>query len=1253
MKSIPAVCAAALSMASFFTASADNSTVVVSFDANGGDLEDDIRIVRSGGTYGGNVNLYPSDSPDNFSSFASDKISLADNLFTYSTSGRWCNYWTKPIEHILADRPYTYVIDVLTYSNTSSTGPWFNVGYTNGDQPAQLTGTYRQISGTGRISFDLKGREESGITVLGRDFVDFNHSDDGVCSMTFRVQLYAGRKALPAADVYVVPGETAVMALPVPTRQGFNFAGWKDASGNTVTAETEVPAEGGATRTLVAAWTRAEGTVMPVKVTFDPDGGRATEKFRIVNTEQPFGRTVNLFPSDSVDNFHGLTPSLANNVFTVDAAKDAWVNIFSKNIKAVEIGESYMYVLEVLSVEEGDLGYLAIGRTGGYWAGGQQIQLASTGVQVGSSTGVYAVPVLGADYEEGFTSFNYLGRDYFHPPSDVKATFRISLFAGRGVNASNYSYAAPGEGMPLALPVATKQGFVFDGWVDAEGNRVTDATIVEADGDIVLKAVWKPWSLAVANAERPQVGKALTLSTNYGDGTREDEDGAVTFKWFRGDFTGTYEATPVSDGASYTLVEGDLEHFLKGVCYIDGTATMETAVWFSKLPVVYIDTVDGSDIAFKADEKSANVRVQGNAEFKQQYNGAAKVKGRGNSTWGLPKKPYKVKLDKKTDMFGFGKNKHWVLLANFIDVSSMRNKMAYDMSGEFGLTYQASTWVEVVFNGRFDGTYQFGEHVRIDSTRVDIFDWEGESEDRGYTEEDMSWVDDDESIDVTGGYLWELSNEYDEVSKFKIDVEGNGESNGDIPVMFKYPEFAATSDRMMDWSSNFWSDVYTSWTSLRNTTADGSKSWKDLCDIDSMVSYWLINEIFGNHDAWYKSRYCYKDFDGKLTFGPVWDFDWGLGSVAVGMGDAAKWILARDRDNGWAVSFYKEWLDDPWFCLRAWEKYQEMRPKFAALFEGEDCEYDDYVAYLREAGLVEDARWGAERTAHYHENARTVATDAAMFKAWMTTRLAWLDTIFETPETLMSNIPNHQSAQQYFPYTEDRGWWQEHTGSYRPDDIGAAVSGQALAKNDLGLEASAKDETVAVDVIVNGRFISQVARADFGSVEIAKADWYERGHKTLVELIGYDSEGKMTARSHLIVDPVGVGCWEDVTSETAADEIVPAAQAAQLEALGVAALKVAGWAIAQKVAFDPEQAINLEAFALNCAPTSAGIAEEKAAFKLTITIDADGTPRVSLPEGKVYNVEPVIEGRETLEAGTWHAPYDAADRFFRGVIDLP
>ena len=104
----------------------------------------------------------------------------------------------------------------------------------------------------------------------------------------------------------------------------------------------------------------------------------------------------------------------------------------------------------------------------------------------------------------------------------------------------------------------------------------------------------------------------------------------------------------------------------------------------------------------------------------------------------------------------------------------------------------------------------------------------------------------------------------------------------------------------------------------------------------------------------------------------------------------------------------------------------------------------------------------------------------------------------------------------------------------------------------------------------------------------------------------------------------------------------------------ILAVVIADDLLADDVAFDPEQTINIEAFALDCAPTASGIASEKSAFVLAISIDADGTPRVSLPEGKAYNVEPVIEGRRSLTDGDgWHAPWILGeDRFFRGVINL-
>jgi len=120
--------------------------------------------------------------------------------------------------------------------------------------------------------------------------------------------------------------------------------------------------------------------------------------------------------------------------------------------------------------------------------------------------------------------------------------------------------------------------------------------------------------------------------------------------------------------------------------------------------------------------------LTGNAEYAKQYDGAVSIKVRGNSTAGQDKKPYKLKLGKKTDLFGLGggvKNKHWVLLANAFDESLMRNKVAYDLSARFGLVSMKSEWVDVVMNGQYVGNYLLCQHIRVAEERVNVYDWSG------------------------------------------------------------------------------------------------------------------------------------------------------------------------------------------------------------------------------------------------------------------------------------------------------------------------------------------------------------------------------------------------------------------------------------------------------------------------------------------------------------------------------------------------
>lgn len=159
----------------------------------------------------------------------------------------------------------------------------------------------------------------------------------------------------------------------------------------------------------------------------------------------------------------------------------------------------------------------------------------------------------------------------------------------------------------------------------------------------------------------------------------------------------------------------------------------------SGLPVVFIDTEESGAIITSKAYSAVNMRLEnaapaesgevGGYPEEQLYNGTAYLKVRGNSTAGLSKKPYKVKLESKTDIFGMGSSKHWVLLANAIDLTGVRNRLLQELAMNLGLEGMKSQPVSLVLNGTYMGVYDLCEQVRLGKSRVDIFDWSELAED--------------------------------------------------------------------------------------------------------------------------------------------------------------------------------------------------------------------------------------------------------------------------------------------------------------------------------------------------------------------------------------------------------------------------------------------------------------------------------------------------------------------------------------------
>lgn len=465
------------------------------------------------------------------------------------------------------------------------------------------------------------------------------------------------------------------------------------------------------------------------------------------------------------------------------------------------------------------------------------------------------------------------------------------------------------------------------------------------------------------------------------------------------------------DKNTYTPAESDLEKFIKVEVYNGDTLAFEDERFCSKLPVVYINTEGGQGITSKEDYIDAKVKITGTtADAKAEYDGKCETKGHGNSTWTrFPKKSYKLKLDKKTDLFGMGKNKHWLLIANYIDESVMRNMSSTELARIFGADSNSAVWVDVVLNGKCIGNYTLFEHTKIGSTRVNIFDWEDaageiagavakkeeltdEDEDamKDMLEKNLAWMTsgkftykDKEYIiaeyytelpeSINGGCLMELDNNFDEISKFY--------TNHDQPIMFKNPEYLNTNDEAFNTIKAYIQDFEDALYSGKKYIAkDGKKvSYTDLCDIETFVTYFLASETLISEYG-YRSTYFNKDIDGVIKFGPIWDFDFSSDSVNpfgnyYGQLDADYWSR-NDNGNWFGIA-----MKDPYFAILAQELFNEKLDELKDMVK-DGGTVDKWYDYVKESALNNNELW---------PYARGFEKDFKVFKSWLTDRISWME----------------------------------------------------------------------------------------------------------------------------------------------------------------------------------------------------------------------------------------------------------------------
>ena len=452
------------------------------------------------------------------------------------------------------------------------------------------------------------------------------------------------------------------------------------------------------------------------------------------------------------------------------------------------------------------------------------------------------------------------------------------------------------------------------------------------------------------------------------------------------------------------------------------------------LSVVLIDTADGDYVTTRIDYKEATMRVvlsEKDAAYQNAYTsfsgGGIRIKGRGNSTWnkGYPdgntgtsagayqtrKVPYTVRLDEKADLFGLGKSRMWTFLANYEDRTALCNKIAYDLAGRIGMVYSKSTFVNLVLNGEYMGVYLLCQKINENLIGDDVTDWKEVAEQasaavalaHGLDEEKRRKLEDDLNSNAmwitggtTGGYriadYIDLSR-YDPYVGYLLEYDQFTNDKS----FFRTAHKTAFKVRSLD-SIKTNADLYKH---LHSFLADfeealfsptfcnsQGKHYSEYLEIDSVVNYYLVFVVMMNFELGNNSNYMYLNQEGKLVFGPVWDFDRTAGNRFLKK--SRNFTVWNDSlacgNNRWYQQLYR----DPWFNALVRERWEEIRGPISEIVP----EIERWTKILAPSETLEYAKFAGdpyETKFVINTEGRTFLNEATDLKEIMETRIKWID----------------------------------------------------------------------------------------------------------------------------------------------------------------------------------------------------------------------------------------------------------------------
>lgn len=393
------------------------------------------------------------------------------------------------------------------------------------------------------------------------------------------------------------------------------------------------------------------------------------------------------------------------------------------------------------------------------------------------------------------------------------------------------------------------------------------------------------------------------------------------------------------------------------------------------LPQVILTTTGQAPIVSKEDYVNGTLTINGESPVATRN---MQIRGRGNSTWGAPKKPYRIKLATAASLVpGVAADRDWVLLAAYYDPAYIRTMIGMEIAARTsGMEWNPSfRLVEVTLNGDYVGIYLLGEHVKVGGNRIPITVPPGSAT---------------SGIALTGGYSMELD--------FRaVNEEGGGFTTArNVPVAMDDPknEVPEQVAYLQDWIGDFETRLFD------DDWLDPVTGYRPLIDLPSTAAWFVATELTAIVDAGaplsvklYKKRDTVADGPGKLFFGPLWDLDNSMGNYFR--------VYYPDHETSWRTRYSIPWVNrmmgDPEFRIA-------VEAAWVALRDGLDSWLPAYIdrtlKIIQPAAMRDRKRWGWPLPA-------AIEPIRAELVGFFDAHAAWLDDALGTGNPIPGNLaPN-------------------------------------------------------------------------------------------------------------------------------------------------------------------------------------------------------------------------------------------------------